>query len=105
MVKSKNIKSIYEFEYIGLDVSDQVLKDKIKQRLLERINNGMLDEAEKAYKLIGSDKMKVLGLECKYTALFIDGEITQDELKSQLATKIWQYAKRQRTWFKAKIKN
>lgn len=97
-------KSEYNFEYIGLDLDDQVLKEKITKRLAERISDGMLDEAKKVYKLIGSEKMKNLGLECKYTALFIEGEITQDELKSQLATKIWQYAKRQRTWFKAKIK-
>ncbi|MBP6912487.1 MAG: tRNA (adenosine(37)-N6)-dimethylallyltransferase MiaA [Candidatus Pacebacteria bacterium] len=104
--KQKNkLSNNYEFEYVGLDLDDKVLKDKIEKRLIERINDGMLDEAKKVYKLIGSEKMKVLGLECKYTALFIDGEITQDELKSQLATKIWQYAKRQRTWFKVKIKN
>lgn len=98
-------KDVYDFEYIGLDLNDSELKDKITKRLSERINDGMLDEAKKVYKLVGSDRMKELGLECKYTALFIEGEIKLDELKAQLATKIWQYAKRQRTWFKAKLKN
>lgn len=98
-------KSAYEFEYIGLDLENEKLKDRIKKRLDQRIDEGMVDEAKKVYELIGSDKMKDLGLECKYTALFIEKEISLDELKHILATKIWQYAKRQRTWFKAKIKD
>lgn len=95
----------YEFEYIGLDLDDQILKDRIEKRLIERINNGMVDEAKKVYELIGGEKMKSLGLECKYTTLFIEGEINLDELETVLKTKIWQYAKRQRTWFKSKINN
>lgn len=99
-------KDVYDFEYIGLDLSDLDLKDKITKRLEQRIDEGMLDEAKNVYELIGGEKMKDLGLECKYTALFIEGEIENiDELKTQLATKIWQYAKRQRTWFKSKLKN
>ncbi|MDQ5929203.1 MAG: tRNA dimethylallyltransferase [Bacteroidota bacterium] len=96
----------YEFEYISLDLDDNILKEKIKQRLEQRIDAGMLDEAKNVYELIGGKNMKELGLECKYTAMFIEGEIKSiDELKTQLVTKIWQYAKRQRTWFKAKLKN
>lgn len=95
----------YEFEYVGLDLDDKILKQRISKRLDERVNDGMLDEAKKVYKLIESEKMKSLGLECKYTALLIEDEINLEEFKNQLATKIWQYAKRQRTWFKAKIKD
>ncbi|OGI71859.1 tRNA (adenosine(37)-N6)-dimethylallyltransferase MiaA [Candidatus Nomurabacteria bacterium RIFCSPHIGHO2_02_FULL_38_15] len=93
-------KNKYEIEWVRLDLDNTGLKNKIEKRLAERISLGMLDEAQKVYKLIGSEKMQALGLECKYSAMFIEGEINLEELKTILPTKIWQYAKRQRTWFK-----
>lgn len=90
----------YEVNWVGLDVNSELLKNKIKKRLNSRIRAGMLNEAKKVYKKIGGQKMRELGLECKYCAMYIEHEITLKELKEILPIKIWQYAKRQRTWFK-----
>jgi tRNA dimethylallyltransferase len=44
--------------------------------------------------------MDQLGLEYRYLAHYLKKEITKDELLKILPTKIWQYARRQRTWFR-----
>jgi tRNA dimethylallyltransferase len=44
--------------------------------------------------------MEELGLEYRYVSRFLRGKITKQELIEQLASEIWHYAKRQRTWFK-----
>ena len=41
-----------------------------------------------------------LGLECRYVARFLQGKITREEMLATLEKEIWQYVKRQMTWFK-----
>jgi len=54
-----------------------------------------------AEKILTFDRMEDLGLEYRYIAKFLKGEIkTQEELVEILSLKIGQYAKRQETWFK-----
>lgn len=99
--KTKNIKqSPYNLHFIGLDFNDIELKNRIHRRIEGRIAKGMLEEAKNVYNLVGAQKMSELGLECKYTAEYIDGKLNKEDLIGILTTKIWQYAKRQRTWFK-----
>ena len=44
--------------------------------------------------------MESLGLEYRYMALHLKGNITKEEMVEALKIKIRQYAKRQRTWLK-----
>ena len=44
--------------------------------------------------------MNELGLEYKYLAKFLKGEISKEEMIEKLKREIWKYAKRQMTWFK-----
>lgn len=93
--------SPYETEWVYLDFADEVLKERIYKRLITRIENGMLDEAIHLHKEgMTFDRMKQLGLEYRYMAMYLLKEISYEEMINQLNTKIWQFAKRQRTWFK-----
>jgi tRNA dimethylallyltransferase len=93
--------SPYEVEWIYLDFPDEVLKERIYKRLISRLENGMLDEAKKLNTSgLSFERMKQLGLEYRYQAMHLLGEISYEEMIEQLNTKIWQFAKRQRTWFK-----
>lgn len=93
--------SPYETEWVYLDFPDEVLKERIYKRLITRIENGMLDEAIHLHKEgMTFDRMKQLGLEYRYMAMYLLKEISYEEMINQLNTKIWQFAKRQRTWFK-----
>jgi len=107
--KSYKLKAkSYDSLFIGLDSPDRKLKERIKKRLNERIRQGMIAEARKLHKEgLSYKRMRELGLEYKYLADFLDPpagragkKITKEEMIEQLETAIWQYAKRQRTWFK-----
>ncbi len=92
--------SQYEFIKIGLHLPEQELKAKIEKRLLVRIKKGMLEEAENLHKKgLSWKRMEELGLEYRYMALYLQNKITKKEMLQELKTKIYQYAKRQKTWF------
>ena len=94
-------ESLYDAIQIGLIAPDQVLKDRIKTRLIKRIDAGMLNEAKRLHRQgISWKRMESLGLEYRYMARYLTGKITLDQMINELNTKIWQYAKRQKTWFK-----
>lgn len=86
---------------IGINLSDNTLKEKIHIRLLERVKKGMITEAKRLHtKGLSWKRMEALGLEYKYLALYLQKKITKQEMLSKLETEIWRYSKRQGTWFK-----
>lgn len=87
--------------FIGLNLPDKKLKKRISIRLEQRIKIGMIAEAKKLHKNgLSFKRMRELGLEYKFLADFLEDKIDKEEMKKLLETAIWQYAKRQRTWFK-----
>ncbi len=87
--------------FIGLDLPDKKLKEKIKKRLEERIKKGIISEARRLHKNgLSYKRMRELGLEYKFLADFLEKKITKEEMAERLEKAIWQYAKRQHTWFK-----
>jgi tRNA dimethylallyltransferase len=95
----------YDVLKIGLALPDEILKEKIKIRLISRIKKGMLKEIQTLHDNgISWRRMEMLGLEYKYGALYLQKKITKDEMIERLNNEIWQYAKRQKTWFKRDTK-
>lgn len=91
----------YKFEVIYLDKPDEELKERIEKRLLSRLDAGMIEEVERLHDGgVSWEKLESFGLEYKYISEFLQGKISKEEMIELLKTKIWQYAKRQRTWFK-----
>jgi tRNA dimethylallyltransferase len=99
--KIQSISPDYSYLKIGLNLPPEELKNKIKLRLNKRLKMGMIDEAKNLHeKGLSFERMIELGLEYKYLALFLKGEISEQEMKTVLEHEIWHYAKRQMTWFK-----
>lgn len=96
----------YNLEIIYLDVPDEELRTRIHQRNVERLENGLIEEVEKLHKNgLSWERMYQLGLEYRYVSDFLQEKIsTKEELLEILDNKIWQFAKRQRTWFKKYLK-
>jgi tRNA dimethylallyltransferase len=91
----------YNVLKIGLTLPDEILKEKIKIRLVSRIKKGMLKEIQNLHDNgISWRRMDMLGLEYKYGALYLQKKITKEEMIEKLNNEIWHYAKRQKTWFK-----
>jgi len=86
---------------IGLNPDLADLKKKINVRLAKRLKQGMLAEVKK---LRGSGlswrKLEDFGLEYRYLAQYLQGKISRPEMIIKLASEIYNYAKRQFTWFK-----
>ena len=86
---------------IGLDIDRELRREKISRRLRNRLDEGMVDEVRALLNSgIKPDDLVYYGLEYKYLTLYIVGELTYDEMISQLEIAIHQFAKRQMTWFR-----
>lgn len=74
---------------------------KIDRRLDERIKQGLMAEVRGLLESgVPHEKMIRLGLEYRYAAMHIAGEISMDEMTDKLKTEIHRFAKRQMTWFR-----
>ena len=86
---------------IGLDIDRELRREKISLRLRSRLDEGMVDEVRALLNSgIKPDDLIYYGLEYKYLTQYIVGELTLDEMVSQLEIAIHQFAKRQMTWFR-----
>jgi len=99
--KTATSESPYEFEIKYIDRDDDELRSRIEKRLLSRLDQGMINEVENLHDNgISWERLENFGLEYRYIAEFLQNKISRDEMIETLKHKIWQYAKRQRTWFK-----
>lgn len=101
--KIPEIKSApkYHSLQIGIKTDKEILKNKIHARLIRRIRLGMIDEAKKLHNSgLSLKKMDSFGLEYRFLAKFLQKKISKEEMIEKLNTAIWQYARRQITWFK-----
>lgn len=97
----KQVSLPYRPYYIGISSDIENRKKKITDRLLLRIKSGLIEEVETLLrKGLGHERLETLGLEYKFVSRFIKEEINEEELISQLQTAIFQFAKRQMTWFR-----
>ena len=86
---------------IGLTLPPEVLRARIKTRLLARIKKGMIGEIENLHKNgLSWKRMENLGLEYRYVAKYLQGQLNKKEMLEKLEIEIWHFAKRQKTWFK-----
>ncbi|MEK7143230.1 MAG: tRNA (adenosine(37)-N6)-dimethylallyltransferase MiaA [Patescibacteria group bacterium] len=91
----------YDILKIGLTLPNSLLKKKIRVRLFARIRLGMVAEAKRLYKQgVSWKRMEELGMEYKFLAYYLQKKITKKEMLAKIEKETWQYAKRQRTWFK-----
>lgn len=86
---------------IGLDIDRELRREKITKRLKQRLNEGMINEVKELLDSgISPEDLIYYGLEYKFLTLYCTGQITYDEMFSQLEIAIHQFAKRQMTWFR-----
>lgn len=85
----------------GLNLDREIRRERITKRLKARLDEGMVSEVEALIqKGIPVEDLIYYGLEYKYLSLYIIGELTFDQMFTQLEIAIHQFAKRQMTWFR-----
>lgn len=86
---------------IGVDIDRELRREKISRRLRARLDEGMVDEVRAILATgVKPGDLIYYGLEYKFLTLYIIGQLTYDEMVSQLEIAIHQFAKRQMTWFR-----
>lgn len=86
---------------VGIGIDRELRREKITRRLHARLKEGMVEEVRNILATgINPDDLIYYGLEYKYLTLYIIGELSYDEMISQLEIAIHQFAKRQMTWFR-----
>jgi tRNA dimethylallyltransferase len=94
-------ESPYDWLILGINISKEQLHENIRVRLHERLEAGMIEEAEKLHANgVTYQRMNDLGLEYRYIAKYLQNQLSRDEMIEQLEIKIRQFAKRQMTWLK-----
>lgn len=78
-----------------------VLHERIHRRLASRFEAGMIDEVRELMQSgLSTRRIEMLGLEYRYLARFLRGEMPYDEMVEVLEREIRRFAKRQMTWFR-----
>lgn len=94
-------KSPYKPYYIGINIDIEERKRLISQRLLHRINTGLIEEVSQLLENgITHERLQLLGLEYKFVSDYLQKKLSKEELIRHLQTAIFQFAKRQMTWFR-----
>lgn len=85
----------------GLRWDRAELRRRIRRRLLQRLEQGMLEEVESLHDSgVSWERLDYYGLEYRYLARHLRGELNRNDMVQQLAAAIGQFAKRQETWFR-----
>lgn len=86
---------------IGIDIDRELRREKISRRLRARLEEGMVEEVRNILNTgVKPEDLIYYGLEYKYLTLYIIGQLSYEEMVSQLEIAIHQFAKRQMTWFR-----
>lgn len=92
----------YDFLVLGLKPAKEILRTKIKNRLLERLEKeDLVGEVKRLHKNgLSWQRLESFGLEYKFIAHYLQKKITYEKMTLDLNIAIRQFAKRQLSWFK-----
>ena len=86
---------------IGVLIDRDTRRKRITERLQQRLQQGMVDEVRRLIDNgLQPNELMYYGLEYKYVTMFIIGQLSYEQMFTQLETAIHQFAKRQMTWFR-----
>ena len=86
---------------IGIRWPRPELRARITRRLQQRLEEGMVEEVARLHQQgVTWETMEFYGLEYRFIARYLQGELSFDQMRAQLNTAIHKFAKRQETWFR-----
>ena len=85
----------------GVRWERSVLRERITARLKQRLASGMIEEVERLHcQGVPYETLEFYGLEYRFVARFLKGELNRNDLLQKLNSAIHDFAKRQETWFR-----
>ncbi len=90
----------YDVEWIVINPPEEELRTRIKTRLESALSRGLIEEVRRVREYVGDTRLNEFGLEYKVIGEFLRDERTEASLLPALASKLWQYARRQKAWLR-----
>ncbi len=86
---------------LGIAWEREELRRRIAARLRARMTEGMVEEAERLHAGgLPWETMEYYGLEYRFLARLLKGEINRNDMIQKLTSAICEFAKKQQTWFR-----
>jgi len=97
----KEVSPIKNYRIFGIQMPREELRNRIKNRLKERLKAGMIEEVEQLLaKGVSHQQLQYYGLEYKFISLYLQKELSYDEMFDSLLQAIRRFAKKQMTWYR-----
>ena len=91
---------------LGIRWERPELRRRITERLRQRLGEGLIEEVQSLHDSgIAWERLDYYGLEYRFVAAFLRGELNRNDLFQKLNAAIHDFAKRQETWFRRMEKN
>jgi tRNA dimethylallyltransferase len=91
----------YRPYYIGVKTDIETRKKNISERLHKRMEAGLMEEVQSLLnKGMTHQRLELFGLEYKFVSYYLQNKMSKEVMIEQLQTAIFQFAKRQMTWFR-----
>jgi len=86
---------------IGIRWEREALRQRITDRLRERLDNGMIEEVQRLHADgIAWERLDYYGLEYRYVGAYLRGDMNRNDMFQRLNSAIHNFAKRQGNWFR-----
>lgn len=103
LLPKKGNNPLYDFKMIGLTTDRDILYERINNRVLKMVDDGVIEEARKFYDADIYTKPLTGGIGYKELYQYFDGAITLEDAISLIQKNSRHYAKRQYTFFKNQL--
>lgn len=86
---------------VGVEIDRDNRRNRITKRLHSRLEEGMIDEVKNLINQgVAPEDLMYYGLEYKFLTKYVIGDISYEQMVTELEIAIHQFAKRQMTWFR-----
>lgn len=86
---------------LGIRWRRDILKQRIKERLITRLDLGMIDEVEQLHNQgVSWETLHFYGLEYRYVAAYLQNQLNRNDMYQKLYSAICTFAKQQEKWFR-----
>lgn len=90
----------------GVQLERTEIKERIKTRLKQRFESGMIEEVEQLLQRgLSAEQLIFYGLEYKFITQYITGQLSYNDMFQKLTAAIGAFAKRQMTWYRKMERN
>ena len=101
----KPILELKNCETILVDGDASIINNRISSRFDQMLDNGLIDEALKNFSTWNEKNPSSKAIGAKELMAFLNEDMSMEQLKEKVVVATRQYAKRQRTWFRSKMKS